>query len=148
MSSGVVPELVKVSEPGNRQVFRLTLRTLGNCYFNFRTKWWCGYKNQENVIIDEFRGVVDISHLLRWLDRYPVRVESKGGSRPLLCKTIWLTSNLAPEAWYPDLDVETRDALLRRLTNIIHFEYFLLNSTISTSNGILQNNLLVKSINN
>lgn len=62
--------------------------------------------------------------MLRWLDRYPVRVEFKGGSRPLLCKTIWITSNLAPEEWYPELDPETRNAFLRRLTNIVHFEYF------------------------
>lgn len=87
-----------------------------------RNKWWCGYQGQTNVIIDEFRGVVDISHLLRWLDRYPVRVELKGSSKPFLCQTIWITSNLAPEQWYPDLDQETKDALYRRLTNIRHFE--------------------------
>lgn len=86
-----------------------------------RTKWWCGYSGQENVIIDEFRGTVDISHILRWLDRYPVRVESKGSSQPLLCKRLWITSNLAPEQWYPDLDPATLEALLRRLTNIIEF---------------------------
>lgn len=87
-----------------------------------RTKWWDGYRGQENVIIDEFRGTVDISHILRWLDRYPVRVELKGGSTALLCEKVWITSNLAPEQWYPELDEETKAALLRRLTNIVHFE--------------------------
>ena len=85
-----------------------------------RTKWWCGYRGQSNVIIDEFRGVIDISHLLRWLDRYPVSVETKGGSRPLLAKKLWITSNLDPRTWYPDLDAETLAALMRRL-NITHF---------------------------
>jgi len=85
-----------------------------------RTKWWCGYRGQENVIIDEFRGVIDISHLLRWLDRYPVLVEVKGGSRPLCARKFWITSNLDPREWYPGLDADTLAALLRRL-NITHF---------------------------
>lgn len=81
-----------------------------------RTKFWCGYMDQQNVVIDEFRGGIDIAHLLRWLDRYPVRVEIKGASRPLAAKKFWITSNLHPSAWYPELDRETYDALERRLT--------------------------------
>jgi len=81
-----------------------------------RTKWWCGYRGETNVIIDEFRGSIDVSHLLRWTDRYPVTVETKGSSQPLMAQTIWITSNLSPMRWYPDIDVETLDALLRRLT--------------------------------
>jgi len=81
-----------------------------------RTKFWCGYSSEKHVVIDEFRGGIDISHLLRWLDRYPVRVEIKGSSRPLCATTIWITSNLDPRCWYPDVDEETLNALLRRLT--------------------------------
>jgi len=80
-----------------------------------RTKFWCGYGNQENVVIDEFRGGIDISHLLRWLDRYPVIVEIKGASVVLCAKNIWITSNLHPKLWYPDLDDLTYNALERRL---------------------------------
>lgn len=84
-----------------------------------RTKFWCGYSGQRNIVIDEFRGGIDIAHMLRWLDRYPVRVEVKGGSQPLMAEQYWITSNLHPENWYPELDAETRDALLRRL-NVIN----------------------------
>lgn len=70
--------------------------------------------------MDEFRGGIDVAHLLRWLDRYPCCVETKGSSRPLLARKIWITSNLDPRQWYPDLDEDTRAALLRRL-NITHF---------------------------
>lgn len=80
-----------------------------------RSKFWCGYRAHEHVVIDEFRGGIDISHMLRWLDRYPVRVEIKGGSRPLKARKIWITSNLHPMNWYIDLDQETKAALLRRL---------------------------------
>jgi len=84
-----------------------------------RTKFWCGYRSQENVVIDEFRGGIDISHMLRWLDRYPVTVETKGSATVLGARRIWITSNIRPEDWYPGLDQGTVDALLRRL-NVVH----------------------------
>jgi len=80
-----------------------------------RTKFWCGYQGQRVVVLDEFRGSIDISHLLRWLDRYPVRVETKGGSQPLMADTFYITSNLPPAQWYPELDPATYRALERRL---------------------------------
>lgn len=79
------------------------------------TKFWDGYQHQENVVIDEFRGKIDISHMLRWLDRYPVIVECKFGAVSFNARKIWITSNKNPRDWYPDLDSETVDALLRRL---------------------------------
>jgi len=86
------------------------------------TKFWCGYSGQDSVVIDEFRGRIDVSHLLRWLDRYPVTVEIKGSSRPLCASSFWITSNVDPRSWYPDCDQETIDALVRRI-NITHFHY-------------------------
>lgn len=84
------------------------------------TKFWDGYTGQKHVVVDEFRGSISISHLLRWLDRYPVMVEIKGSAVPLQAEHFWITSNLDPRCWYPELDQETRDALLRRL-NITRF---------------------------
>lgn len=80
-----------------------------------RTKFWDGYRGQENVVIDEFRGGIDIAHLLRWFDRYPVNVEIKGAATTLKATCIWITSNLNPMQWYPDVDEPTRLALFRRL---------------------------------
>lgn len=86
-----------------------------------RTKWWQGYQGQAHVVIDEFRGGIDIAHLLRWLDVYPVVVETKGSSTPLLATHFWITSNTDPSQWYPELDKLTMDALLRRLV-ITYFD--------------------------
>ena len=86
-----------------------------------RTKFWDGYRGEKHVVIDEFRGSIDIAHLLRWLDKYPVRVEIKGSSTPLLCERIWITSNIPIERWYESVDEETLAALRRRL-NITHFD--------------------------
>lgn len=80
-----------------------------------RSKFWDGYQGQSDVIIDEFRGGIDISHLLRWFDRYPVRVEVKGSSKCLAAERIWITSNIPPEQWYPECDEETLAALRRRI---------------------------------
>lgn len=85
-----------------------------------RSKFWDGYRGEENVVIDEFRGGIDIAHLLRWLDRYPVIIEVKGASTVLRAKKIWITSNLHPRDWYPELDELTKNALLRRMT-IVEF---------------------------
>lgn len=58
--------------------------------------------------------------MLRWLDRYPVLVEVKGSTVCFKARVIWMTSNLHPRDWYPDLDPETLSALMRRI-NIVHF---------------------------
>jgi hypothetical protein len=80
-----------------------------------RTKFWDGYRDHKHVVIDEFRGAIDISHILRWLDRYPTLVEIKGSATSLVAEKLWITSNLHPKDWYPLLDYQTIDALLRRL---------------------------------
>jgi hypothetical protein len=80
------------------------------------SKFWDGYRGQNHVVIDEFRGIIGIAHLLRWLDRYPVLVEVKGSSTVFKAEKIWITSNLHPREWYKDVDELTVEALLRRLT--------------------------------
>lgn len=86
-----------------------------------RTKFWDGYRGQSDVVVDEFRGAIDLSHLLRWTDRYPVIVEVKGSSTVLNANRIWITSNLNPNLWFPNLDNESFEALLRRLI-VVHFD--------------------------
>jgi len=96
------------------------------------SKFWDGYNGQENVVIDEFRGMISISHMLRWLDKYPVTVEIKGSAVVLRAKRIWVTSNLSPELWYPGLDPITFSALRRRI-NVTHFNDFFSMPDVSTT---------------
>lgn len=86
-----------------------------------RTKFWDGYQGQEHVVFDEFRGDIAINHILRWIDRYPVIVETKGSATVLKATKFWFTSNICPRQWYPDIDEETYNALARRL-EILEFE--------------------------
>lgn len=80
-------------------------------------KWWEGYDGHEVVIIDDFRKDFCTFHeLLRILDRYEYRVETKGSSRQLLAKDIIITSCYPPESVY-----DTREdvgQLLRRIDAI------------------------------
>jgi len=80
-----------------------------------RTKFWDGYMDDRNVVMDEFRGGIDISHLLRWLDRYPVRLEVKGSYVRSKMERLWITSNLHPREWYQEVDPASRAALFRRI---------------------------------
>jgi len=86
------------------------------------TKWFDGYRGQDTVIIDEFRGVIDISHMLKWLDKYPCSVEVKGYQTFLKTKKWIITSNLNPNDWFPTLDQLTLQALKRRFTLVVHYE--------------------------
>lgn len=88
------------------------------------TKFWDGYRGQPNVVIDEFTGQVGITHLLQWLDRYPVLVEIKGSTVPLKAQKLWITSNIDPREWYSDTNstLEQRNALMRRFTTIVYFD--------------------------
>lgn len=63
--------------------------------------FWDGYEGQENVVIDEFFGWMPRDLMCRLCDRYPFRVETKGGSVPFTAKKIWITSNNPPNAWWP-----------------------------------------------
>lgn len=62
--------------------------------------WWDGYDGHETVIIDEFYGWLKYSFFLQLLDRYPLRLETKGGSVECQLRRVILTSNKPPEEWY------------------------------------------------
>lgn len=82
------------------------IESLGADYYDKlpTTKFWDGYQGERRVLIDEFRGEIGVSHLLKWCDKYKCSVECKGGGMPLLADTIIITSNLHPRDWWKDLD--------------------------------------------
>ena len=85
-------------------------------------KWWDGYDAHAHVIIDEFRKDFCTFHnLLRILDRYAHRVETKGGMRSLLATKIIITCPYHPKDVYATR--EDIQQLLRRIDEIKKFEY-------------------------
>lgn len=78
-----------------------------SCYVkNPCTKWFCGYNFQETVVIDDFRPNSDLSFsfLLRIADRYPMQVETKGGSIEFNSKRVVVTSPLSIDDAFKHLD--------------------------------------------
>lgn len=81
--------------------------------------WWDGYTGESEVILDDLDASwFTWGFLLRLLDRYPMNVESKGGSVPFLAKTIVITSNRYPWELYKK-ERFPLPALFRRITKII-----------------------------
>lgn len=84
-------------------------------------QWFDGYTSERNAVFDDFSGDINITQMLKILDKFPVKVPIKGGFTSWKAENIWITSNLEPEQWYPKATPGQIAALKRRMT-IIHFE--------------------------
>lgn len=70
-------------------------------YWKDDTKWWDGYDGQKTVVLDDFRGSqMKFTYLLRLLDRYPMRLEVKGGYRQMTSINVIITSIIHPKNCY------------------------------------------------
>lgn len=66
--------------------------------------FWDGYTGQETVIMNEFRGQITFSNLLRLADKWPETVKIKGAPPvPFLAKKIIITSALSPYEIYKNV---------------------------------------------
>lgn len=76
--------------------------------------WFDGYSGQDCVLIDDYRGWYPYAFLLNLLDRYPLRVQVKGGMVQMQATTFVITSNKCPSQWYS----EDWSPLERRITHL------------------------------
>lgn len=77
-------------------------------------RWWDGYFGQETVVLDDFKGNwMSLADFQRLADRYPLTVETKGGSVEMLARRIVVTSNTHPNTWY----AQDEGSVLRRVHN-------------------------------
>ncbi len=79
--------------------------------------WFDGFKDATPFLFDDLDdSVFSLSYLLRLLDRYPMRVQIKGGSVEWNPPVIIITSNLDLTEWYPNETASKRAGLIRRVT--------------------------------
>lgn len=108
--------------PGTGKTFRAfnAAKDAGSYFFLPRPSskggslWFDGYASQDILIIDEFYGWILHDFLLRLLDRYPLTIQVKGSSAPMVSKDIVITSNVPPWMWYSSPHLSYRGGPLER----------------------------------
>lgn len=96
----------------------------GGYYLKAQNKWWDGYQNEPVVIIDDLDTSI-LSHYLKiWGDKYAFSGETKGGTMPIPCKKIIITSNYSIEELLTkdnrndEVDIELWHAIQRRYKEV------------------------------
>lgn len=92
--------------------------------------WWSGdqwfpdYAGNRVMVLDEFRGGLAITFLLRLLDpkAKPLDLPIKGGHVRMLSHLVVITSNLLPEQWYDPKYRLQLEAIGRRIGTFIWLE--------------------------
>lgn len=91
------------------------------------TNWWDGYSGQADVVMDDYKSWLPWSELMQVLDKYPCRVQVKGGHAQFLAKRIFISTNFTPSEWYGKDEDSDRvrkyplDALTRRVDKWVLF---------------------------
>lgn len=89
------------------------------------TKWFDGYDGQSMVVINDMRkSTFSFSYLLELFDRYPLRVETKGGSVQLVNKCFVITCSKPPDELWAEIAGSANEAvqqLMRRMTRVVEF---------------------------
>lgn len=79
------------------------------------------YEGEDVLVLDEFRSGLSIELMLNVLDGYRFRFPCRYHDRQACHTQVYLISNIPIENQYPRLDVDTREAWLRRIHWIIDF---------------------------
>lgn len=89
--------------------------------------WFDGYDpanpDHSVLLIDDFYGEqsqVSITALLNWTHGYKLRLNVKNSFTYAAWTKVFITSNTDWKNWYPTLTANTKAALARRLTSVIH----------------------------
>lgn len=85
-------------------------------YLKDNTKWWDGYTGQEIVLIDDICVFSwNFRDLLKLLDRYPLKVECKGGYVTFNSPKIYITCEHEPAHYW---NGNALAQVLRRITSV------------------------------
>ncbi|MEM0173493.1 MAG: hypothetical protein QXI16_03185 [Sulfolobaceae archaeon] len=79
-----------------------------------------GYRNEDVLVLEEFRGNFPLSLLLQILDGYPLRLPARFNDKQACYTKVFIISNIALEEQYPNIDDKSLMALYRRI-NVIKY---------------------------
>lgn len=79
------------------------------------------YDGESAIWIDDFYGQIPWAEFFRMTDGQPYVINVKGGCRHALYTDVYITSNVDPLKWYPNIEEPyMKAAFLRRLTSVTH----------------------------
>lgn len=91
----------------------------GAYWKNPTNKWWCGYQQEDCVIIDDYRrDFCTFADLLRLFDFNPLKIETKHGTTEFCSRKIVITSPRDPRNTWAGRTTEELNQLLRRIEHI------------------------------
>ena len=89
------------------------------------TKWWCGYNQEDTVIVDDYRSNAGLgfSDLLRLADFHPLPIEMKGSAGQFNSKRIVITTPLSIDATFAHLDWMSEGSLDQLKRRFVELEF-------------------------
>lgn len=82
--------------------------------------WFENYQGQKTLFLDDVVHRLTCEEIMELTDRWPLTLAVKGSSVTAHWNFVMICSNLAPQNWFPNVQPELRDAMLRRL-NVVHY---------------------------
>lgn len=114
--------LVYFGKPGSGKTWLAKQSYPDAFWMPSQSKWWDGYQGESTVIFDEFNhGWFPWDTFMRIIDRYPMKVEYKGGVIDLCARRFVLTTNTHPRLWYKNMG-DKFAALARRIHKVLVFD--------------------------
>lgn len=103
-----------VGPPGVGKSTRARVMCEGIFYDKSCNKWWDGYRNEDNVIVDDLDKNHKVlgHHIKRWCDKFSFPAEKKGTTISIRPKRVIITSNYTPEEIFEDNSLAA--AIVRR----------------------------------
>lgn len=87
-------------------------------------KWFDGYDGQKELILDDLRpNDLNWTTLLAILDRYPCKIEYKGGVREMLATTVYVTTLYSLKEFHEKVNTRHNEPVFqleRRVTRQVH----------------------------
>jgi len=85
---------------------------------HYRNGFWSTYRQQENVLIDDFeQGMLSRNTFLKLTDRYPLKIRVLHDWSEWVPKVIYITSNTHPDMWF-----NGDPAVKRRIDKIVEIK--------------------------
>jgi Circovirus replication-associated protein len=114
---------VFIGDPGTGKS-KAMLKNCPSGYWKPSGKWFDGYNGTDPLCLDEIdQQDLSIGLLLKMADRYPLRVEQKGGFIDFCPRVMYATSNAEVEEWFPKTSSASLRALMRRIDSITTFRW-------------------------